>query len=68
MLMPRYPDIQVSLHSRNPLAMVSAVRTALRTAAIDSREIHRFSAEALAEDEPSRVRDVCAEWTSIRVL
>ncbi len=68
MLMPRYPDIQVCLYSRNPLAMVSAVRTALRSADIDAGEIRRFSDQALAEDEPARVHGVCAEWAAIEVL
>ncbi len=68
MLMPRYPDIQVCLHSRNPLAMVSAVRSALRSAEIDAREIRRFSDQALAENEPARVHDVCAEWAAVEVV
>lgn len=68
MFMPRYPDIHVCLHSRNPLAMVSAVRSAMRSAEVDACEIRRFSDQALAEDEPSRVRDVCAEWAAIQVL
>ena len=66
--MPRYPDIQVCLHSRNPLAMVSAVRSALRTADVDACEIRRFSEQALAEDEPGRVHDICSQWTDVEVL
>lgn len=68
MLMPRYPDIQICLHSRNPLAMVSAVRSALRSADVDACEIRRFSEQALSEDEPARVHDICSQWTDIEVL
>lgn len=66
--MPRYPDIQVCLHSRNPLAMVSAVRSALRSADVDACEIRRFSEQALADEEPNHVRSVCDEWAAIEVL
>ena len=66
--MPRYPDIHVCIHSRNPLAMVSAVRSALRVADVDADEIRQFSEQALAEHEPSRIHDVCSQWTAVEVL
>ena len=66
-IMPRYPDIHVHLHSRNPLALVSAVRTALRRSRIDEYEIRRFTNEALKDREPARIRHVCEAWTQVEV-
>ena len=62
---PRYPDIQVRIHSRNPYAWVSAVRSELRRSRIDQAEIRRFTDEALRDEEPGRVHDVCASWADI---
>lgn len=67
MIMPRYPDIHVRLHSRNPFALVSAVRLALRKSDVDDAEIRRFSDEAMSTTEPARVLDVCTEWAEIEV-
>lgn len=67
MIMPRYPQIQVRLHSSNPFALVSAVRLALRKSDIDATEIRRFSAEAMETEEPGQMRDVCARWAEIEV-
>ena len=67
MIMPRYPQVQVRLHSSNPFAMVSAVRLALRQSDIDAHEIRRFSAEAMETEEPGQMRDVCARWAEILV-
>jgi len=63
-----YPDIQVRLHSRNPFALISAVRQALRHSRVDDREIERFTEEALREPEPERVRDVCSSWAVVELL
>ena len=65
--MPRYPDARVHLHSRNPFALVSAVRQALRHSHVDAGEIDRFTEEALRDDEPRRVREVCAAWAAIEI-
>ena len=65
---PRYPQIHVQLHSRNPFALVSAVRQALRRSRIDPGEIYRFTEEALQSEEPGKMRAVCADWAEIEVL
>lgn len=62
---PRYPEIRVSLFSRNPFALVSAVRQGLRRFHVDSSEIERFTEEALAAEEPDRMKSVCAAWAAI---
>lgn len=65
---PRYPDIQVRLRSNNPFALVSAVRLALRSSHVDQGEIFRFTEEALRNDEPQRIRQVCSDWAEVEVL
>ncbi len=68
MMPPKYPDIEVRLHSRNPLALVSAVRSAMRVRRVDASEIDRFTDEAMShQEEPERVQDVCSEWARIKV-
>ena len=67
MMAPRYPDIHVRLHSRNPYALVSAVRLALRQAHVDESEVTRFTEEALEDEEPRRMRQVCDTWADIRL-
>jgi hypothetical protein len=62
---PRYPQLRVALRSRNPFAYVSAVRSALRWAGTDPVEIERFSEEALAADDPQRLRQLCRTWVQI---
>ncbi len=62
---PRYPEVRVRLHSRNPFALVSAVRQGLRRYHVGHREIDRFTEEALRAEEPSRMREVCAAWAAI---
>jgi hypothetical protein len=59
---PRYPDILVESHSQNPLALVAAVREALRLAHVENSEISRFSDQALNTPEPRHVREICREW------
>lgn len=61
---PRYPDLRVSLHTDNPLAVVSAVRLALRKAGTDRREIDRFTREALGSPDPQHF---CDEWVQLDV-
>lgn len=67
MIMPRYPDIHVRLHSRNPFALVSAVRAAMRKQRVDDEELRRFSDEAMAREEPDHMVDVCSSWAEIEV-
>ncbi len=64
---PHYPDIHIRLRSNNPFALVSAVRLALRRSQVDPSEIHRFTAEALANEEPQRMRQVCSDWAEVEV-
>lgn len=59
---PRYPEICVESHSHNPLALVAAVREAMRLAHIETSEISRFSDQALTAPEPQRIREVCGKW------
>jgi hypothetical protein len=62
---PRYPDICVESHSHNPLALVAAVREAMRLAHIETKEIRRFSDQALTAPEPNRIREVCRNWVML---
>lgn len=64
----RYPQIHVQLHSRNPFAMISAVRQALRHSHVEHEEIDLFTEEALQAEEPERVRNVCDSWASLEFL
>lgn len=51
---PRYPDLQVSLRTDNPLALVSATRLALRRAGMGAEEIETFTQAALSSGDPRR--------------
>ena len=62
---PRYPKIFVEIESRNPLALVAAVREALRLAHVRRSEISEFSDEAFASDSPKDVTQVCKEWVRL---
>lgn len=64
--MTRYPRIQVSVRSQNPLALVAAVREQMRRAAVEPETIRRFSDEALSKDEPARILEVCVDWVDVR--
>jgi len=61
---PRYPDLHVSLHTENPLALVSATRLALRRAGTDRTEIERFTRDALGSADP---RTLCGRWVRLEV-
>lgn len=65
---PRYPHLHITLHSHNPLALVSAVRHGLRRYGVEREEILRFTEEALEGGEPTRVRDVCRRWADVELL
>lgn len=62
---PRYPQIFVEVESKNPLALVAAVREALRLAHVQRSEISEFSDEAFASDSPQDVTQVCREWVRL---
>ena len=62
---PRYPQIHVRTPSRNPFALVAAVREELRRARAGEEEIRRFSRQALARSEPARMREICRDWAVI---
>lgn len=62
---PRYPKIFVEVESQNPLALVAAVREALRLAHVERSEISEFSNEAFASGSPRDVARVCKEWVRL---
>ena len=64
---PRYPEIRVRLRSRNPYALISAVRLALRQAHVEEAEVVRFTEQALEVEEPRRMREICASWADVTV-
>ncbi|HWM91898.1 MAG TPA: hypothetical protein VN493_14120 [Thermoanaerobaculia bacterium] len=59
---PIYPDVRVSVRSRNRYALVSAIRYGLRRAGTPPAEIERFSQEALSVQDPHRLEEICREW------
>ncbi|HSL82443.1 MAG TPA: hypothetical protein VLF66_06670 [Thermoanaerobaculia bacterium] len=61
-MIPLYPDLQISLRTDHPLALVSATRLALRRAGKDAGEIERFTRVALASKDP---KDLCSRWVRI---
>lgn len=61
-MQPRYPEIRVTVHSRNPCALIGAVRQALRQAGVNRDEIRSFSSEAFASSSDDLVRQVCDQW------
>ena len=62
---PRYPEIRVHVESKNPLALVAAVREAMRRAQVERSEITRFSEEALGEHDDQMSRQICSRWVWI---
>jgi hypothetical protein len=59
---PFYPDVHVSVRSRNRFALVSAIRWGLRRAGTSHAEIDRFSQEALSEQDSRRFEEICKAW------
>jgi hypothetical protein len=59
---PLYPEIRVTLRSRNRFALVSAIRYGLRRAGTSPAEIERFSQEALSTQDPRRFEELCSQW------
>ena len=65
---PRFPEVQVTLRTRNRWAVASAVRQALRRAGKDRREIDLFLAEAMATDDPQTLQETCNRWVNLKPL
>ncbi len=59
---PLYPQVRVSLRSRNRYALVSAIRLGLRRAGTPAAEIERFSQEALSLQDPHGFEELCSRW------
>lgn len=66
-LAPVYPDVRVTVRSRNRWAVAAAVRQALRRAGKDDREIERFVREAVAAESPERLREICRRWVKVQI-
>jgi hypothetical protein len=64
---PQFPDLHVTVRSRNRWAVAAAIRQAMRRAGKDRREIDRFVTEALETENPDRLRDVCRRWVDLQV-
>lgn len=62
---PMYPEIRVSLRSRNRFALVSAIRYGLRRAGTPHAEIARFSQEALSTQDAGRFEELCNQWVRL---
>jgi SOS response regulatory protein OraA/RecX len=65
---PAFPNVRVTVHSRNRWAVAAAIRQALRRAGTDPDEIDRFVGEALAAETPERLRDVCRRWVRLQIV
>ena len=65
--LPVYPDVRVTVRSRNRWAVAAAVRQAMRRAGKNQDEIDRFVGEAVAADSPARLRDVCRRWVQLQL-
>lgn len=63
--MPYYPEIRIQLHTRHPLAWISAVRHGLRRQGVDLHEIRRFTEEAFEAGEPGEIERICTSWAVI---
>jgi hypothetical protein len=60
--------IQLRLHSRNPVAMVAAIRAALRRDHVDGRAIAEFTDEALTQGSLPKIRRYCETWADIVIM
>jgi predicted nucleic acid-binding protein len=63
---PQFPDVRVAVRSRNRWAVAAAIRQALRRAGKERADIDRFLAEALAAEDPERLREVCERWVRLQ--
>ena len=59
---PLYPQVRISLRSRNRFALVSAIRLGLRRAGTPAAAIQRFSQEALSVQDPGGFEELCSRW------
>ena len=64
-MVPMYPEIRITLRSRNRFALVSAIRQGLRRAGTSHDEIDRFSQEALSTQDPRRFEELCDRWVRL---
>lgn len=64
-MLPLYPQVKVSLRTRNRFALVSAIRHGLRRAGTPRAEIERFSQEALSIPDPYRLEELCSQWVQL---
>lgn len=62
---PKYRDIRVRTRNSNPLVLVAEVRQALRHARVRQSEIDRFTAQALANEDPDWRTEVCQTWVRV---
>lgn len=62
MVNPRYPEIEVRVHSVHPMAVIGATRFAMRRAGVAKPEIRSFSDQAFTSGDATRV---CREWVSL---
>jgi len=62
---PLYPEIRVSLRSRNRYALVSAIRHGLRRAGTPPAEIDRFCQEALSTQDRHGFEEICSRWVRL---
>lgn len=72
----RYPELTVGVTSSHPLALIGAVRQALRRNGADEDEVARFSGEAFArargvgewrKEEGEGLRELCRSWVRLEV-
>lgn len=66
--LPAFPNLRVTVHSRNRWAVAAAIRQAMRRAGADPADVDRFVAEALAAETPERLRDVCCHWVRLSIV
>jgi hypothetical protein len=59
---PLYPEVRITLSSRNRYALVSAIRQALRHLGTPPGDIEAFSREALTTQDPHRFEELCSRW------
>ena len=50
------------------MALVAAVRQALRHARVGRSEVHRFSSQAFEHLTPEELEEVCREWVRLDEL
>lgn len=62
--MVKYPGIQVQLQDGNALAILGAVRNALRRGDVPQADIEQFTKEAISGDYDNLLA-VCGEWVDV---